>query len=185
MSSVAATSSKLGERRARHEAARLRAEARFGGDDPLASPEPLIRRVYAYVAYRLGDGPDAEDVVAAAFERAVRYRHTYDRKRGEPIAWLVGIAKHCMNDALAAEGKRPLAGITPPESGFEEAALERMTLRAAIARLGERDQELLALRYGADLSTKAIGELVGARANSVDVALHRAHARLRRELGPT
>ena len=185
MSSLAATSTKSAERRARHEAARLRAETRFRGDDPLATPEPLIRRVYAYVAYRLGDGPDAEDVVAAAFERAVRYRHTYDRKRGEPIAWLVGIAKHCINDALAAESRRPSAEIAPAETGFEDAAVQRVTLHAAIARLGERDQELLALRYGADLSTKAIGELVGARTNSVDVALHRAHARLRRELGRT
>jgi len=38
--------------------------------DPLANPEPLIRRVYAYVAYRLGDGPDAEDVTSQVFERA-------------------------------------------------------------------------------------------------------------------
>ncbi len=29
--------------------------------DPLANPEPLIRRVYAYVAYFVGDGPDAEE----------------------------------------------------------------------------------------------------------------------------
>ena len=26
------------------------------------SLEPLIRRVYAYVAYRVGDGADAEDI---------------------------------------------------------------------------------------------------------------------------
>ena len=26
--------------------------------DPLANPEALIRRVYAFVAYRLGDGPE-------------------------------------------------------------------------------------------------------------------------------
>ena len=38
--------------------------------DPLADPEPLIRRVYAYVAYRIGDGPDAEDVTSEVFERA-------------------------------------------------------------------------------------------------------------------
>jgi hypothetical protein len=27
--------------------------------DPLPNPEPLIRRVYAYCAYRLGDGAEA------------------------------------------------------------------------------------------------------------------------------
>ena len=42
--------------------------------DPLANPEALIRRVYAFAAYRLGDGPDAEDVTSEVFERALRYR---------------------------------------------------------------------------------------------------------------
>ena len=37
--------------------------------DPLANPEPLVRRVYAYVAYRIGSGPDAEDVTSEVFER--------------------------------------------------------------------------------------------------------------------
>ena len=47
--------------------------------DPLANLEPLIKSVYAYVAYRIGDGPDAEDVTSEAFERAFRYRESYDR----------------------------------------------------------------------------------------------------------
>ena len=37
--------------------------------DPLANPEPLIRRIHAYVAYRIGEGAEAEDVVSATFER--------------------------------------------------------------------------------------------------------------------
>jgi DNA-directed RNA polymerase specialized sigma24 family protein len=61
--------------------------------DPLADPEALIRRVYAYAAYRLGDGPDAEDVTSEVFERALRYRDSYDRSKGEPVAWLLGIAR--------------------------------------------------------------------------------------------
>ena len=35
--------------------------------DPLRNPEPLIRRVYGYVAYRIGDGPDAEDITSETF----------------------------------------------------------------------------------------------------------------------
>ncbi|HET7568443.1 MAG TPA: sigma-70 family RNA polymerase sigma factor [Gaiellaceae bacterium] len=154
--------------------------------DPLADPEPLIRRVYAYVAYRLGHGPEAEDVVAATFERALRYRHTYSPKRGEPMAWLVGIAKHCLNDALSARAQAP-AELRPEDDGsasFEEASLERLALREAIARLSERDQELLALRYGADMSARAIAKLMNARPNAVEVALHRAVSRLREELEP-
>src|SRR5436190_13199498 len=51
--------------KARHEGYKLRAMS----NDPLADPEPLIRRIYAYVAYRIGDGPDAEDVTSATIER--------------------------------------------------------------------------------------------------------------------
>ena len=56
--------------------------------DPLANTPELIRRIYSYVAYRVGDGPDAEDVTSEVFERALRYRKSYDPSRGEPVAWL-------------------------------------------------------------------------------------------------
>jgi len=69
--------------------------------DPLANPEPLIKRVYAYVAYRVGDGPDAEDLTSETFERALRYKKSYDSSKGEPIAWLIGIARRCI------EGRPP------------------------------------------------------------------------------
>jgi DNA-directed RNA polymerase specialized sigma24 family protein len=54
--------------------------------DPLADPKPLVRRVYAYVAYRIGDGPDAQDVTSETLARAVRHRSSFDPKQGEPIA---------------------------------------------------------------------------------------------------
>jgi DNA-directed RNA polymerase specialized sigma24 family protein len=46
------------------------------------NPEPLIPQVYAYVAYRIGAGPDAEDVTSETFERALRYRSSYGAKKG-------------------------------------------------------------------------------------------------------
>jgi RNA polymerase sigma factor (sigma-70 family) len=147
--------------------------------DPLANPEPLIRRVYSYVAYRIGDGPDAQDVTSETFERALRGRDSYDAARGTPIAWLIGIARRCLADAMAA---RPILVAEPPETAapdHAEAALRRLTLAEALAALDEREQELIALRYGADLTARRIGEVLGLRTNAVEVALHRALARLR------
>lgn len=69
--------------------------------DPLASPEPLIRRVYAYVAYRIGDAADAEDVTSDVFERAFRYRKSYDRRKGESAARLIGTARRSIDSHLA------------------------------------------------------------------------------------
>jgi RNA polymerase sigma-70 factor (ECF subfamily) len=148
--------------------------------DPLANPQPLIERVYSYAAYRLGDGPDAEDVTSEVFERALRYRHTYDRSKGEPIAWLLGIARRCADSALAQRSAVP-AGVEALASSdeLEEAALRRLSLTAALGTLGDRDRELLALRFGADLTAAQIAAVVGGRTNAVEVALHRALARLR------
>ena len=154
--------------------------------DPLRHPEPLIRRVYAYVAYRIGDGPDAEDVTSDTFERALRYRKSYDASRGEPIGWLLGIARRCINDLLA---ERVALVDTPPETAapgdLEEDTARRLGLGRAMARLGERDRDLIALKYGADLTAREIGEMLELQTNAVEVALHRALGRLRETLDET
>jgi RNA polymerase sigma factor (sigma-70 family) len=151
--------------------------------DPLANPEPLIRSVYEYVAYRIGPGPDAQDVTSETLERAIRGRDTYDPTKGPPIAWLIGIARRCLSDALAA---RPtLYGEAPETAGggdLEEDSLRHLTLSAALAGLDEREQELIALRYGADLTARRIAQILGVRTNTVEVALHRALVRLRERL---
>jgi RNA polymerase sigma factor (sigma-70 family) len=153
--------------------------------DPLADAEALIDRVYAYVAFRIGDGPDAEDVTSDAFERAIRYRHSYDARRGEPISWLIGIARRCLADAAAPIEVELTAGFDVVDDvDLEAVAVDRMTLIAAVDELGTRDRELIALRYGADLTARQIAELLGDSTNAVEVALHRALRRLRKILEP-
>jgi RNA polymerase sigma-70 factor (ECF subfamily) len=148
--------------------------------DPLADPGPLIRRVYAYVAYRVGDGADAEDLTSETFERALRYRTSYDPKRGEPVAWLIGIARRCIDGARLRPESLEHPEDTPDTLDVEAETLERLTLAQAVERLDARDRELIALRYGSDLSARQIGELLELRTNAVEVALHRALARLRK-----
>lgn len=148
--------------------------------DPLADPAPLIKQVYAYVAYRLGDGAEAEDVTSTTFERALRYRASFDPARGDPRAWLFGIARRCVSEALV---ERSLGGGELPEQeepgDMAGEALHRLELRDAMEQLEVRERELLALRYGADLSSRQIAELLDATPNAIDVALHRARQRLR------
>lgn len=150
--------------------------------DPLANPEPLIRRVYAYAAYRLGDGPDAEDATHDAFERALRYRRSYDRSKGEPVAWLLGIARRCVDDVFSArpptvQGDFELDSLE--HRSLEPDAIERLSIRAAVLQLEPRAQDLIALRYGSDLTAKQIAHVLGERTNTVEVALHRALGKLR------
>jgi RNA polymerase sigma factor (sigma-70 family) len=151
--------------------------------DPLANPSELIRRVYGYVAYRIGDGPDAEDVTNDVFERAVRYRDSYDSARGAPLHWLLGIARRCVDTEL---GRPRPEEASPPDlasrEDLEEDTVQRLSVAAALEGLDDRSKDLVALRYGADLTAKQIGEILGLKTNAVEVALHRTLARLRPEL---
>jgi RNA polymerase sigma factor (sigma-70 family) len=154
-----------------------------GNRDPLAGAEVSIRRVYSYAAYWLGDGAEAEDATSEVFENALRYRASYDPRKGEPIAWLMGIARRTVKATLAARSQTAAEVPDLPVMGdLESETIERLMLSSAIATLGEHDRELLALRYGADLRARQIGELLGIRTNAVEVAIHRATARLRAEL---
>jgi RNA polymerase sigma-70 factor (ECF subfamily) len=153
--------------------------------DPLSNPEPLIRRVYSYVAYRIGDGPDAEDITSETFERAIRYRKSYDPRKGEPLAWLIGIARRCI------EGRPPALELAidvpdqPDARELEDETVRRLALAGAVGRLEARDRELIALRYGADLTARQIAGLLDLKTNAVEVALHRALGRLRAGLEGT
>jgi RNA polymerase sigma factor (sigma-70 family) len=151
--------------------------------DPLADLEPLIKRVYAYAAYRVGDGADAEDVTSETFERALRYKKSYDPRKGEPVAWLLGIAKRCIDGGWQNTEFSSDTIDSPDPTDIEDETIRRLTVSRAVGALDERDRELIALRYGADLTARQIAELLGARTNAIEVALHRALGRLRGILG--
>lgn len=149
--------------------------------DPLHNPAVLIRRVYSYAAYVTGHAFDAEDVTSEVFERALRYRESFDSTRGDPSAWLLGIARR----VIADRSLRELPTDQIPEELVEShdtTSTSRMDITAAIAKLDERERHLIALRFGADLTAKEIGRVLELRPNTVEVALHRALARLRAEL---
>jgi RNA polymerase sigma factor (sigma-70 family) len=151
--------------------------------DPLADPAPLIKRVYAYVAYRVGDGLDAEDITSETFERALRYKKSFDPQKGEPVAWLLGIAKRCIDGSWSSIEYATEELEAVDFTDLEAETVRRLTVTDAVSALDERDRELIALRYGADLTARQIAELVGARTNAIEVALHRALGRLRVILG--
>ena len=123
-------------------------------------------------------------MTSETFERALRYRESFDPKRGTPAAWLVGIARRRVDDHLRGRGievptddEALLDGTGDP--GPADLTILRLDLADAVATLGVRDRELIALRYGADLRAKDIAVLLGQSTNAVEVALHRALDRLR------
>jgi RNA polymerase sigma-70 factor (ECF subfamily) len=153
-----------------------------------ASFEALYRTsaeaVFAYVASLLRDRSAAEEVTAAAFERAFRKRRSFDPRRGSQRAWLFGIARNAALDELRRRKRatvlsdEPLADETTSD-GEAEAAERRATVRAALAGLDPRDRELIALKFHAGLGNAEIGDVLGISANNAGTRVHRALTRLR------
>jgi RNA polymerase sigma-70 factor, ECF subfamily len=66
---------------------------------------------------------------------------------------------------------------------LEGETVRRLMLSRALARLGEVERDLVALRFGADMTARQIADILGMQTNAVEVALHRALGRLRDALG--
>jgi RNA polymerase sigma-70 factor, ECF subfamily len=141
--------------------------------------------VYAYVATLLRDRAAAEDVTAAAFERAYRKQRTYKARRGSERAWLFGIARNAALDELRRR-KRSAAltadpadvDATAPEDAAE-AALRRAAVRVALARIEPRERELIALKFHAGLDNAEIAAVLGVSVSNAGTQLHRAMTKLR------
>jgi RNA polymerase sigma factor (sigma-70 family) len=141
--------------------------------------------VYAYVAGLLRDAPAAEEVTAAAFERAYRKRNRFDPERGEPRAWLFGIARNAALDELRRRGRQAELTAEPADVetfGPAEGAAHserRLTVSAALERLDPSERELIALKYFAGLENREIARVLGIGESNAGTKLHRAMTKLR------
>ena len=160
-----------------------RAAAPPGGDFD-ALYRATVDDLFAYVATLVRDRAAAEDVVAAAFERAYRRRSSYDARRGSRRQWLFGIARHAALDELRRRRRVAALAAEPEadEAALDEAAadpLRRAAVRAAIAGLDPRDRELVALKFFAGLDNAEIAGVLGISPSNAGTRLHRAVHRLR------
>src|SRR5215217_4616513 len=118
--------------------------------------EREAQRLFGFLAYRTGDRALAEDLLADTFERALRARRGFDRRRGSERTWLYTIALNLLRDHArrsAAEG-RAIERVGPAGAGaggFEDVE-RRDSLRRAMEALAEEEREAIALRFGADLT---------------------------------
>ncbi len=170
--------------------------AQTGDNSRGADLETLYRehhgRVYR-LAYRItGNLMDAEDVLQTVFLRLSR-RERVDLEPN-PASYLNRAAVNASLDLLRQRGRTPLVqmddpGTLPvrsnqpdPEVGRAREEL-RETIRRAIGHLGEKSATMFVLKYFEGYGNQEIAEVMGTSAMVVGVVLHRARAKVRRELG--
>ena len=143
--------------------------------------------LFGFLAYRTGDRGLAEDLLADTFERALRSRRRFDRRRGSEKTWLYAIALNLLRDharRAAAEG-RALERAGPPAADWSEpgdAVEHRDVVQRALATLSAEEREAVALRFGGDLSGPEMAKALGLPLSTVEGRVYRALRKLRAAL---
>ncbi len=144
--------------------------------------------VLAYLIRRAGDREEAAELLAETYLVAWR---RFDTVPTGPEArlWLFGVARNLLlkagrrrhvHTALVARLAHELRVVDTPVHGAENDRADAVA--AALATLSARDRELITLTAWEGLSPGEIAAVTGSSANVVRVRLHRARARLVREL---
>ena len=144
-----------------------------------------LPRVYNFFRYRVLDRATAEDLTSTTFEKAWRARGRYRRDRAHVETWLLAIARNVAIDHFRSRARTevPLELAlgdhrdTPEESAVRRDELKR--LGCLLQGLEERERELLALKYGAGATNRAIAKVTGLTESNVGTILFRTISRLR------
>jgi RNA polymerase sigma-70 factor (ECF subfamily) len=146
-----------------------------------------LPRVYNFFRYRFGQDALAEDLTSRTFEKAWAARARYRRDLAGFSTWLISIARNVATDHLRAQ--RPHLPLEAAEEvAAKNAPHDEVARESDLARLGtllktlpQREQELIALKYGAEATNRAIAELTGLSESNVGTILHRVVQTLRRD----
>jgi RNA polymerase sigma-70 factor (ECF subfamily) len=144
-----------------------------------------LPRVYNFFRYRCANPADAEDLTSITFEKAWRGRERFRRDKGSFSTWLFTIARNAAIDHYRSrmpsvpldEAATVAAAGTPEESTLLRSDALRLT--ALLPTLSDRDRELIALKYGAEMTNRDIARATGLGESNVGTILHRAVQALR------
>ncbi len=139
----------------------------------------LAPRLYNYFRFQLGQERDAEDLTARTFEKAWAARKKYRRDLAGYSTWLFTIAQNVVIDYLRSQ-RIHLPIDHADEVIFEDTTAFHPERHSDLSRLAfltkelkPREKELIALKYGAELTNRDIARLTGLSESNVGSSLHR------------
>src|SRR5690242_16226979 len=146
-----------------------------------------LPRVYNYFRYRVGDGAVAEDLTSLTFEKAWVARNRYRRDLAAFSTWLMAIARNVAIDhhrrrrdhAPLEAAEHVEGGMDPHQEAERREALQHLS--RVLGQLPDRDRELVSMKYGAELTNRAIAKHMKLTETNVGTLLHRAVQKLRAE----
>lgn len=146
-----------------------------------------VRAVYAFFAYSVST-ETAEDLTSMTFERALKAFDRFDPEKAGERTWLLAIARNALTDHYRRQQHRNATSTDEHPALLDrlvssDDALARFisheSLVGWLSELGPRQQEILAMRFGADLSAREIADALEMSEANVHQITSRALRQLR------
>ncbi|HEY2843132.1 MAG TPA: sigma-70 family RNA polymerase sigma factor [Bryobacteraceae bacterium] len=142
-------------------------------------------RVYAYIARRVGDRHQAEDVTAEVFREALAGIGKFEW-RGVPfLAWLLRIASRAVADHWQRSGREagnPADGLSQPDRPGPEEIERSAMLFQLVDRLPEAQFRVIHMRFVEQKSIREIAAEMGRSEGAVKQLQLRAIENLRAQM---
>ena len=151
--------------------------------------EEHFNKIYRYVALRIGNKTEAEDITQQVFLKALQSISSF-RWRGIPFsAWLFRIAHNQVVDYLRKRTKQAtvpmdestVSVINDPQLWVEQ-RLDIEQLLSATKRLTPAQREVISLRFAGELPIAQVAKIMGKSQGAVKALQHSAIVALRKAL---
>jgi len=151
--------------------------------------EEYFDKIYRYIAFKIGNKTEAEDMTQRVFLNAIKSISSF-RWRGIPFsAWLFRIAHNQVVDYLRKKAKHattPLDevlvsnGNNPQLVAEQNLDIERLLL--ATKQLTQAQREVISLRFASELSIAQVARVMGKSQGAIKALQHSAIVALRKTL---
>lgn len=150
--------------------------------------ERFYPRVFAYVYARVGNVHQAEDIVSDVFER-VYLKIDSLRDRDALTTWLFTIARNAIVSYIRKHSRETVVGydvmsdISPATASVESEVMHREDLAGvarAVLSFPQREQDIISLKFDAELSNGHIAQIMGLTEPNVRVIIFRALRKLKK-----
>ena len=150
--------------------------------------EEYLPKVFRYVRYRVNSIQLAEDLTSAVFEKALVNFSKYSSDKSSFSTWIFSIARNTVIDYYRVSGRRKATSLeeatdissgdlAPADELLKREELER--LQVCLAELSQEEQEIIRLKFGAELNNRQIAKMLRLSETNVGTKLYRAVRKLR------
>lgn len=146
-----------------------------------------LPKIFHFFCYKVGEAVVAEELTVLTFEKAWMSRRNFHKANGQVHAWIFGIARNVASDYFRKKKVEiPIEEVSELDfsTSFEDDIQNRLDFQSILAILNRfpvRERDLIAMKYGAELSNREIARLTRLSESNVGTILYRTVKKIRME----